>query len=146
MTKCDLRSGMFGVMDDGEVFVVAADKLIFECGQYDDIADMNEDMEFPNHYVEEVHEATCFKMVKEGRSRVIWKRPEPKVEEVESAESEEGKITITEDEFFEAITAANKKFFEIGKSVRPEIEIMMGLQNIAFGELVGKFLFGKEVN
>ena len=144
MTKCDLRNGMFGVMDDGEVFVVAADKLIFECGQYDDIAEMTDTMEFPNHYIDEVHEATCFKMVNEGRSKVIWKRPEPKVEEVES---EEGKITITEEEFFEAVKAANELFFAIGnktKPVRPEAEILMGLQNIAFGELVGAFLFGKE--
>jgi hypothetical protein len=138
---------MFGVMDDGEVFVVVADKLIFECGQYDDIAEMTDTMEFPNHYIDEVHEATCFKMVNEGRSKVIWKRPEPKVEEVES---EEGKVTITEEEFEEVVKKANQKFMEISKQCPtpndPIIELAMGLSNMAFGALIGAVLFGKEIN
>ena len=142
MTKQELVTGMFGVMDDGEVFVVAADKLIFERGQYDDIVDMNDAMEFPNHYVTEVHEATCFKMVKEGRSRVIWKRPEPK--------TDDGKITITEDEFFEAVKKANTKFMEISKQCPTPhddiIELTMGMQNMTFGAIISAVLFDKEIN
>lgn len=145
MTKRDLRNGMFGVENDGEMFVVVGDRLIYEGGKYSDFDDMNDALEFDDeNYVSELHKADCFKGVKEGRSELIWKRPEPKVEE---AESEEGKITITEEEFFEAVKAANKLFFEIGKKaapVRPEAEVLMGLQNIAFGELVGSVLFGKE--
>ena len=142
MTKRDLRNGMFGVENDGEMFVVVGERLIYEGGKYSDFQDMNDNMEFDEeNYVREVHEATCFKEVKEGRSKLIWERPESKVEEVES---EECAITITEDQFFEAVIAANKKFFEIGKSVRAELEATMGLQNIAFGELLGMFLFGKE--
>ena len=145
MTKCDLRNGMFGVENDGEMFVVVGDKLIYEGGKYSDFDDMNDVLEFDaENYVSELHKATCFNEVKDGRSELIWKRSEPKVEE---AESEEGVITITEEEFFEAVKAANKLFFEIGNKtapVRPEAEIIMGLQNIAFGELVGSVLFGKE--
>lgn len=145
MTKCDLRNGMFGVMDDGEVFVVAADKLIFECGQYDDIDDMTDTMEFPNHYIDEVHEATCFNAVREGRSKVIWKRPEPKVEEVKS---EEGAITITEEEFLEIVKEANELWMNVSKDV-PGSElanVVMGLQNITFGSVIASVMFGKEIN
>jgi len=145
VTKKELTPGMFGVMDDGEVFVVVGDKLIFECGQYDKVADMNDAMEFANHHVKELHEATCFKMVKEGRSRVIWKRPEaPKGEE---AKTEEGKVTITEDEFFEIVKKANEMFMTIGEKVPGSelAETMMGLQNIAFGAVIAAVLFDKEI-
>lgn len=146
MTKAELRTGMFGIDNEGGIFVVVGDKLMYENGMYDNVADMNDNLEFVNHHIIELHEATCFKMVKEGRSSVIWERPECDCEE---CDCEEDAITITEDEFFEAVKAANELFFAIGnkkKPVRPEVEMMMGLQNIAFGELVGQFLFGKEAN
>lgn len=147
MTKVELRTGMFGVDNDGEVFVVVGDKLMYENGQYDNVADMNDNLEFANHHIIELHEATCFKMVKEGRSRLIWERPEAEEEEVES---EEGKVTITEEEFEEVVKKANQKFMEISKQCPtpndPIIELTMGLSNMAFGAIIGAVLFGKEIN
>lgn len=148
MTKKELATGMFGVDNEGGVFVVVGDKLMYENGMYDNVADMNDRLEFVNHHIVELHEATCFKMVNEGRSRVIWKRPEET--EVEETESEEGKVTITEEEFEEVVKKANQKFMEISKQCPtpndPIIELTMGLSNMAFGALIGAVLFGKEIN
>lgn len=148
MTKKELVTGMFGVDNEGGVFVVVGDKLMYENGMYDNVADMNDSLEFVNHHIVELHEATCFNMVSRGSSRVIWKRPEEL--EVEEAESEEGKVTITEEEFEEVVKKANQKFMEISKQCPtpndPIIELTMGLSNMAFGALVGAVLFGKEIN
>jgi hypothetical protein len=84
-------------------------------------------------------------MVKEGRSRVIWKRPEPKAEE---AKSEEGKVTITEDEFFEAVKKANDIWMEVSKET-PGGELanfVMSMQNMTFGSVIASVLFGKEID
>ena len=148
MTKMELATGMFGV-DDGDVFVVAGDKLIFEGGKYNNIDDLDENLMFNEECgIDALYEARCFQQVKDGRGKLIWKRPEPAKEVEEATESEEGKVTITEDQFFEAVKKANEKFMEIGKKVpgRPELDIMMGLQNIAFGELLGLVLFDKEID
>ena len=145
MTKRDLRNGMFGVETDGEVFVVVGDKLIYEHGRYSDFDDMDDNMVFDEeNSVIEIHEATCFKQVKEGNSKLIWKRPEVKGEEVKT---EEAKVTITEDEFFEVVKKANELFMAIGNEKTPDDGIMtamMGLQNIAFGALISNVLFDKE--
>ena len=145
MSKIKLATGMFGVDNEGEVFVVVGDKLMYENGQYDEVAELNDNLEFPNHHIVELHEATCFKMVKEGRSRVIWKRPEPKVEE---AKSEEGKVTITEDEFFEAVKKANEVWMEVSKKTpgNEMLDVIMGMQNMTFGSVIASVLFGKEIN
>lgn len=148
MTKMELATGMFG-MDKGEVFVVAGDKLIFEGGKYNNIADLDENLMFNEEAgIDALYEARCFQQVKDGHGKLIWKREEPVKEAEEAPENEEGKVTITEDEFFEAVKKANEKFMEIGKKVpgRPELDIMMGLQNIAFGELLGLVLFNKEID
>ena len=148
MTKSDLRNGMFGKLSDGDIFVVVNDKMIYENGQLDIIADMDEDMVFrlSGNKIMELYEADCFNAAREGRGKLIWKRTEPKVEEVKS---EEGKatVTITEDEFFEIVKEANELFMTVGKEV-PGHELadaMMGLQNITFGGVIATVLFGKEI-
>lgn len=148
MTKKELVTGMFGV-DDGEVFVVAGDKLIFEGGKYNNIDDLDENLMFNEEAgIDALYEARCFQQVKNGHGKLIWKRPEPTEE---APKSVEGAITITEDQFFEAVKEANKMFFEIGKRAPGGIpggdamEAMMGLQNITFGAAIGKVLFDKEV-
>ena len=145
MSKIKLATGMFGVDNEGEIFVVVGDKLMYENGQYDEVAELNDHLEFPNHHIVELHEATCFKMVKEGRSRVIWKRPEP---EKEAPKTEECKVTITEDEFFEIVKEANELWMNVSKDV-PGGElanVVMGLQNVTFGSVIASVLFGKEIN
>lgn len=149
MTKNELATGMFGVDSGKEVFVVAGNKLIFEDGTYNNIADLDDNLMFNDEAgIDAMYEAFCFKQVKDGRGNLIWKREEPAKEVEEATESEEGKVTITEDQFFEAVKKANEKFMGIGKKVpgRPEVDIMMGLQNIAFGELLGLVLFDKEID
>ena len=145
MTKMELATGMFG-MDDGEVFVVAGDKLIFEGGKYNNIDDLDENLMFnETNGIDALYEARCFQQVKDGHGKLIWKRPEPKVEE---AKSEEGKVTITEDEFFEAVKKANEVWMEIGKKTPGDelLNVMMGMQNMTFGSVIASVLFGKEIN
>lgn len=57
-------------------------------------------------------------------------------------------ITITREQFEEAIIAASEKFREIGAKDRDEdrafVDFMMSLQNIAFGGLIANVLFGED--
>lgn len=148
MTKKELKTGMFGIMDDGEVFVIAGDKLIYECGQYNNLADMSDDLTFGDEaWVVGLFEAHCFTQVKDGRAKVIWERPEPD-KKVEEEVKGDGTVTITEDQFFEAVKKANELFFEIGKKIPGGDlpEVLMGLQNITFGAVVGAVLFDKEIH
>ena len=148
MTIKELATGMFGVDSNNEVFVVAGNKLIFEEGLYNDIDDLDENLMFTNEAgIDALYEACSFKQVKEGGGKLIWKRPEPG-EEAKEAPKGDGAITITEDDFFEAVKKANEKFMEIGENVpgKELVDVMMGLQNITFGSLVGAVLFGKEIN
>jgi hypothetical protein len=150
MTVKELKTGMFGMMSDGEVFVVAGDKLIYEGGQYNNIADMSEDMQFADgDCIVALFEARCFGQVNDGRAKVIWERPDEDEVEEEVHTTPEGAVTITEDEFFEAVKKANELFFEVGKEVPGSDglpKVIMGLQNITFGAVVGAVLFGKEIN
>lgn len=150
MTKKELATGMFG-MDDGEVFVVAGDKLIFEGGKYNNIDDLDENLMFNEHSgIDALYEARCFQQVKDGRGKLIWKRPEPVEEAEEAPKPVDGKVTITEDEFFEIVKKANEKFMEISKKCPTPgsemIEVAMGLQNITFGAIISAVLFDKEIN
>lgn len=152
MTKKELATGMFGVDSNKEVFVVAGDKVIFECGKYNNIDDLDDNLMFNDESgIDALYEARCFQQVKDGRGKLIWKRPEPTEEAEEAPKTEEGAITITEDQFFDAVKKANELFFEIGKRAPGGIpggdgmEALMGLQNITFGAAIGSVLFGKEV-
>ena len=149
-TKENLVSGMFGKLDDGDVFVVAGDKLIYDGGKYDAVGGMDDDLFFPRsgHYVTELYEAHCFNQVKDGRAKVIWKREdEEPEEEATTPEIPEGAITITEEQFFDAISKANDHFMKVAKDVPGEeaINALMGIQNITFGTLLGAVLFNKEL-
>lgn len=154
--KKDLKPGMFGkTFPDGDLFVVAGDKLIFSNGMYDAIDDMDDNLTFlfGTSGISEIYEANCFQQINDGRAKLIWKReekkPTPEEKPVEPVKPVEGAITITEEQFFEAVTKANEKFMEIGEQTPVEhdemINLMMGLQNTAFGALIGAVLFNKEI-
>lgn len=150
MTKMELATGMFG-MDNGEVFVVAGDKLIFEGGKYNNIDDLDENLMFTEDAgIDALYEARCFQQVKDGRAKLIWERPKAVEEATEAPKPVEGAVTITEDEFFEVVKKANEIFMDISKKVptpgNEMIEVAMSLQNITFGALVSSVLFGKEIN
>ena len=152
-TKENLVSGMFGKLNDGDVFVVVGDKLIYDGGQYDDIVGMDDNLVFRNskRYITELYEVRCFGQVKDGRAKAIWKRedeePEEEATTPEVPEVPEGAITITEEQFFDAISKANDHFMEVAKATPGEeaVTALMGIQNIAFGTLIGMVLFNKEI-
>lgn len=53
-------------------------------------------------------------------------------------------VTITKDQFHEAVNKANEKFKNIGKDKMkedPMMDLMMGLQNVMFGALISDILF-----
>lgn len=148
MTKKELKTGMLGITSDDEVFVVAGDKLIYEGGQYNNISDMSDDLMFCDECgIDVLLEARCFGQVKDGRAKVIWERADEGEVEEEVKPTPEGTVTITEDQFFEAVKKANEVFFEIGDKVPGgELpEVMMSIQNITFGVVVAAVLFGKEI-
>ena len=56
-------------------------------------------------------------------------------------------ITITREQFIDAVEAANEKFGAIGEKTKdrnPMAELMMQLQNTMFGCLLADVLFGEE--
>ncbi len=147
MTANELKTGMFGMDTNNEAFVIADDKVIFEYGKYNYISDLDENLMFNEDCgIAALYEARCFQQVKDGRGRLIWKRDEPGKEEVKS---EDGVVTITEDEFFEVVKKANEKFMEISKQCpTPHDDVLnlaLGMQNMTFGALVSAVLFNREI-
>lgn len=55
-TKYDLRTGMFGVMEDGEKFVVVGDKMIYQNRGYDLVCTLDEDLCFTMHSISKVYD------------------------------------------------------------------------------------------
>ena len=155
MTKSDLRTGMFGVCkgngeDRNDIFVVVGDRLIFQDGLCDYLDDITEDLCFPGNCakITELYEAACFKQVEDGNAKVIWTRPKEDVKEATEKECDIDAINITFDQFVNAVEAANKKWMEASDNIAPHIEgmnFMMGLQNITFGGLIARELFGESV-
>lgn len=147
MTVKELKTGMFGMDTNGEAFVIADDKVIFEGGKYNDINDLDENLMFyEDDGIAALYEARCFQQVKDGRGKLIWKRDESREEE---DESEDGVVTITEDEFFEVVKKANEKFMEISKKCPTPhdgvLDLALGMQNMTFGALVSAVLFNREI-
>lgn len=147
MTVKELKTGMFGMDTNGEAFVIADDKVIFEGGKYNYINDLDENLMFyEDNGIAALYEARCFQQVKDGRGKPIWKRDESREEE---DECEDGVVTITEDEFFEVVKKANEKFLEISKQCPTPhdgvLNLALGMQNMTFGALVSAVLFNREI-
>ena len=144
MTKDMLRDGYFGKCGDGSLFVIAGGRLVYQDGMYDDFDDLDNELNFvySGDYIETLYEADCFDDIGDGSANVIWKRCEG-CKCGETKEKPEGSITITADQFLEAVKTANDKFMEISKETPGSelVEAMMGIQNLAFGALVGEVLF-----
>lgn len=58
----------------------------------------------------------------------------------------EGHIIINADDFFEAVKTANEEYMKISNDTPGDelVTLMMGLQNMAFGALIARVLFGEE--
>ena len=152
MTKKDLVSGMFGKASDGEIFVIAGSRVIFESGTYNDIDDLNDKLEFTDcgfpcgAHIESLYEGHCFDEVRDGNAKLIWKREEAK-KEVKAAKPEaksEDAITITIDEFLKVAEKVNKEWMEVAeqKDGMNAITAMIGLQNTTFAAHLAAELFG----
>lgn len=139
----ELKTGMLGKENDGELFVVVGDHILYEGGCYKDIANLDENLEFiDGGHICELYEGKCFADVKDGTATLIWKRDAEKTTE----HTQNGAITITSDQFLEAVKEANEKFMEVAKKNpgNPMVDVVMGIQNLAFGGLIGAVLFGNE--
>ena len=58
-------------------------------------------------------------------------------------------ITITKEQFAEAVSEASDKFMAIGQDANdrnPMTLAIMGMQNMMFGSLIARVLFGEEEN
>ena len=137
MTKKDLVSGMFGKDSEGDIFVIAGDKVIFECGTYNDIDDLNEEFEFTDcgigcgAYIDSLYDAKCFEEVKDGNATLIWKR-EAKKEEKPT--KNKGAITITEAEFAKIAAKVNDEWMRIAeeKGDTDIVNAIITVQNATF--------------
>lgn len=146
-TKSDLRDGMFGKFEnDNDVFVVVGNRLIYQDGCYDDLFDMTDNLEIDGFKIIVLYEADCFDDVHDGTARVIWERKEETPDESTPESKLDGAITITSEQFLEAVKKANEKFMRVAKDTpgNPLIDVVIGVQNLAFGRLIGDVLFGNE--
>lgn len=56
MNKAELKSGMFGVMSDGAVFVLVNELIVYQDGEYDFIKTLTPDWEFSERRIEKLYE------------------------------------------------------------------------------------------
>lgn len=69
-----LTNGMFGKEDDGDIFVVVGDKLVYKSGLWESVSDMESGTYFGGDCIVALYEANCFEDVKDGTAELIWKR------------------------------------------------------------------------
>lgn len=147
MTKDMLRDGWFGKCGDGSLFVIAGGKLVYQDGLYDDFDSFDDDLKFiyTGNSINTLYAADCFDNIVDDTAKVLWQRCEcGKCGECGATEEKpKGAITITADQFLEAVKTANDKFMEISKENPGNelVEAIMGIQNLAFGALIGEVLF-----
>ena len=88
-SKKDLQSGMFGETNDGAIFVVAGDILVFEHGEYDFLNDLEEDLNFKTpdevYRIDRVvKDCLSFDLYKKGYGTELFSRLKPMtIQEVE---------------------------------------------------------------
>lgn len=60
MTKADLKTGMFGVMSSGKLFVIVNDLIVYESGGFDLAKHLNDDLSFGCYHIDLLVEAQSF--------------------------------------------------------------------------------------
>lgn len=74
-TKNDLKTGMFGVMDNGFKFVVVGDNLIYSNGEWDRVASLDDDLEMFSKKVMKVYDTVVsFNNLEYTSSRPVYDR------------------------------------------------------------------------
>lgn len=88
--KSDLKTGMFGKMSNGWLFVIAGDVLVYDSGAWDTISSLDDNLTlcYSRHSIDVLAEVKSFDWLKsvldqldEGRGRdstIIWERKPPK--------------------------------------------------------------------
>ena len=77
MTKSDLKTGMFGVMDDGDWFVIVDDTIVYENGMFDTIDRISDDLCYETYKIERLYKLKYhggFNSVKFGLYSPIYDR------------------------------------------------------------------------
>lgn len=74
-----LTTGMFGVEDDGDMFVVVNNLIVYRDGCWENVSDMEVDSD----PIVALYDCQCFNDIEDGSATVIWKR--------ETEDTEEGK-------------------------------------------------------
>ena len=142
MTKKELKTGMFGKENDGELFVIVGDRIIYEGGAYEDIPDLNDNLEWEDDcYICELYECDCFANIHDGSANVIWKRNEKKAEK---ATERKDAITITVDEFLKVAEKVNAEWMRVAeeKGDMDLVGAIVGIQNTTFAAHLAAELFG----
>ena len=148
MANVELKTGMLGKENDGEVFVVVGDHLLYEGGCYEDIADLNDKLEWNDDgYITELYEGKCFDDVHKGGATLIWQRGDDETKPTETPKS----ITITIDEFLDVADKVNGEFMRVGEELDKGKGVfggmsnaIMGLQNVTFAAMLADALFCKD--
>ena len=101
-TKKDLKTGMFGYVDDNieDWFVIVDNNLIYQKGCMDEIYRLNDDLKFPSgRKITALYDADCFNIATSFRGKLIWER-KPLYN---------GKVVCVE------VTPANRDLYTVGK-------------------------------
>lgn len=70
-----LTTGMFGKEDDGDIFVVVGDTIVYQNGLWESVDDMTDGSAYlGSGNIVALYDTTCFDCVKDGTAEVIWER------------------------------------------------------------------------
>jgi hypothetical protein len=79
--KSDLKTGMFGRMSDGDIFVIVNDLIVYQTGYHDAVSRLSDDMKLWGYDIDILVEGVSFMNAKhniENRKDIIWERNPPK--------------------------------------------------------------------
>lgn len=107
-----LTTGMFGVEDDGDMFVVVNNLIVYRDGCWEDVSDMEVDSDF----IVALYDCRCFNDIEDGSATVIWKRETEDTEEGKEVKEDKEESKPTEDELEEFVGFLTA----LGKLIRSE--------------------------
>ena len=85
MTKKDVRTGMFGVMDNGFRFVIADDLIVYQNGEFDYFSDVTVDLQLRFKKISQLYDCQSFNQLDDGingnsKFPCIWDRDKRDIE------------------------------------------------------------------
>ena len=95
-----LTTGMFGKEEDGDIFVVVGDLIVYKSGLWESVKDItNRSGYYGGENIVGLYDCKCFDEVEDGTATVLWER-ESKPAESEEKDEEERDVVK---EFIEAL-------------------------------------------